>query len=359
MAKLVESSQWEEDLYQIETSDPVEGGPDGVSNRQGKQLGGRTRYLKQQVEQSQSGLTQHVAAADPHPQYATKADVAQELGNLVGQAPETLDTINEIAQALGKDPNFATTITNQLALKAPIDSPIFTGTPKVPTPAQFDNSALAVNSAYVRSVGMQASAFTTIVGTTTLTAAAAGSTIYLGGTGNYTVTLPRASVAPAGVRIEFVSGVGVSPVTISRQGTDVIFMNANASLATVPMALGDTFTLESNGANWYAVSGSTPLAYTGGFEATLDVNGSQRLPSGYIEKWGTGTTDANGEVAVVFPKRFPAAVFSATANHSGGGAAMVVILNGTLTQDGVRFKVFSDGGLTQSGWIIHWRVLGK
>lgn len=39
------------------------------------------------------------------------------IANLVGSAPSTLDTLRELAEALGEDPNFATTITNQLAQK--------------------------------------------------------------------------------------------------------------------------------------------------------------------------------------------------------------------------------------------------
>lgn len=50
MANLPETPQWEDGIYQIEVSDPVLGGPDGISNRQGKQLASRTLYLKQQVE---------------------------------------------------------------------------------------------------------------------------------------------------------------------------------------------------------------------------------------------------------------------------------------------------------------------
>ena len=50
MANLTESSIWEAGIYQLETTDPVKGGEDGISNLQGKQLANRTAYLKQQVE---------------------------------------------------------------------------------------------------------------------------------------------------------------------------------------------------------------------------------------------------------------------------------------------------------------------
>lgn len=53
------------------------------------------------------------AAAD----YATDAEVAAAIAALVDTAPGTLDTLNELAAALGDDPNFATTVTNSLATK--------------------------------------------------------------------------------------------------------------------------------------------------------------------------------------------------------------------------------------------------
>ena len=45
------------------------------------------------------------------------ATLQQKISELVNSAPETLDTLNELAKALGDDPNFATTITNQIAKK--------------------------------------------------------------------------------------------------------------------------------------------------------------------------------------------------------------------------------------------------
>lgn len=49
---------------------------------------------------------------------ATETYVDTAVSDLVGSAPETLDTLNELAVALDSDPNFATTITNELSLKA-------------------------------------------------------------------------------------------------------------------------------------------------------------------------------------------------------------------------------------------------
>lgn len=55
-------------------------------------------------------------------QIATTAFVKSALAALVGSSPATLDTLNELAAALGNDPNFATTMTNALASKQPLDS---------------------------------------------------------------------------------------------------------------------------------------------------------------------------------------------------------------------------------------------
>ncbi|HCV76299.1 MAG TPA: phage tail protein, partial [Pseudomonas sp.] len=50
MTNLTEKEQWEDGVYQIEKTDPVVGGPDGLSNRQGQQLANRTKYLKSLVD---------------------------------------------------------------------------------------------------------------------------------------------------------------------------------------------------------------------------------------------------------------------------------------------------------------------
>lgn len=105
------------------------------------------QYVDDQIIQVKSYVDQkmaaHVAAADPHKQYAPKEspaltgrptaptaegkDSSTQIANtafvqaaiaaLVSSSPEALDTLNELAAALGNDPNFATTVTNSLAGK--------------------------------------------------------------------------------------------------------------------------------------------------------------------------------------------------------------------------------------------------
>lgn len=166
------------------------------------------QYVDDQIIQVKSYVDQkmaaHVAAADPHKQYAPKEspaltgrptaptaegkDSSTQIANtafvqaaiaaLVGSSPEALDTLNELAAALGNDPNFATTVTNSLAgkmdksangsdienvsvflqnlgiptalaLLAPLDSPSLTGTPTVPNATQDQLDFRIANTAFV------------------------------------------------------------------------------------------------------------------------------------------------------------------------------------------------------------------
>ena len=69
--------------------------------------------------------------------YATVSYVNSEVAGIVSAAPATLDTLNELASALNDDANFATTVTNQLALKADLSEAEFTGIATFTTGAEF------------------------------------------------------------------------------------------------------------------------------------------------------------------------------------------------------------------------------
>ncbi|MFW5408089.1 phage tail protein [Pectobacterium brasiliense] len=95
----------------------------------------------------------HLAAADPHPQYAPKASpaltgkptaptaaqasndtqlattafVKSAVAALINGSPGALDTLQELAKALGNDPNFSATILAELAKKLPLSGGTLTG----------------------------------------------------------------------------------------------------------------------------------------------------------------------------------------------------------------------------------------
>ena len=68
------------------------------------------------------------AAKTSTTQIATTAFVVGEIDALINSAPGALNTLNELAIALGSDASFSTTVTNSLTTKAPINNPTFTGT---------------------------------------------------------------------------------------------------------------------------------------------------------------------------------------------------------------------------------------
>ncbi|EKT1863936.1 phage tail protein [Escherichia coli] len=139
------------------------------------------QYVDDQIIQVKAFVDQqlaaHIAAADPHKQYAPKESPAltgkptaptatagnnsTQLANtafvqaalvaVIGGAPTTLDTLKEIATAINNDPNFSATINNALALKAPLASPAMTGTPTAPTAAQTVNNTQIATTEFVKS----------------------------------------------------------------------------------------------------------------------------------------------------------------------------------------------------------------
>jgi hypothetical protein len=117
-------------------------------------------------------------------QIATTAFVKAETAALVDSAPATLDTLNELAAALGDDANFSTTISTSIGNKANVDSPTLTGTPAAPTAAVDTNTTQVATTAYVVGQGYLKSATAsstyaplespTLTGTPAATTATAG-----------------------------------------------------------------------------------------------------------------------------------------------------------------------------------------
>ena len=65
--------------------------------------------------------------------YATTSDITTAINNVIDSAPGALDTLNELAAALGDDASFSTTVTNSIATKMPLAGGTFTGVVKIPS----------------------------------------------------------------------------------------------------------------------------------------------------------------------------------------------------------------------------------
>lgn len=281
MASLTETSAFDEGVYQLELTDPVIGGPNGISNQPLKNLANRTRYLKDALD-----------------------------ALLVG-APADLNTLAEIATALG--------------LKAPLDSPVFTGNPAAPTTAQFDNDTSLATTAFVqRALGNMRGA-TGFSANATLTVDHIGQVVQCASAGGFTLTLPATSGLPDGATIEFVSSA-VGAVTIARQGTDVIYPNMSAGVASITLGNGDTAKLVKITGGWGLIGGSATLRYSNAdFGKSFSANGYQRLPSGLIIQWGIAN---NSGIFTSYPVAFPNSVLSvALGTWATAGTYTTVVTN--------------------------------
>ncbi|CGS07801.1 Gifsy-2 prophage tail fiber protein [Salmonella enterica subsp. enterica serovar Typhi] len=151
--------------------------PGGYIVQFGTFSGNTTRFISGHFPIPFPLMAKHLAAPDPHSQYAQKesptftgtpkaptpaagnnttqvattAFVQAALTAIINGAPATLDTLKEIAVAINNDPKFSTTINNALALKAPLLSPALTGTPTAPTAAQSVNNTQIATTAFVKS----------------------------------------------------------------------------------------------------------------------------------------------------------------------------------------------------------------
>ena len=157
-----------------------------------------------------------------------KSEAISAVNDVIASAPAALNTLDELAAALGDDANFATTVTNGLAAKAPLANPTFTGTVTLPA------------EGIVFSDGTQAKAGVPSI-TTFATAISSSATIASGEqdkfvplTGAVTITLPATGYS-TGQSIDFyqASGTGAQfASTNSVVGTPGLKFRTTNSVAT-------------------------------------------------------------------------------------------------------------------------------
>jgi len=126
-------------VYQIERTDPVEGGPGGVSNEPHQNLTNRTKWLQVRVDALltaiglKAPLDSPAFTGSPTAPTPTATDNSTKLATTAfvkGKVDELWTTMKGDVEGLGI----------ALGLKAPLNSPAFTGTPTAPTPPMTENS---------------------------------------------------------------------------------------------------------------------------------------------------------------------------------------------------------------------------
>jgi hypothetical protein len=140
-----------------------------------------------------------------------KDEAIAAVNNVIASAPAALNTLDELAAALGDDANFATTVTNNLAAKAPVANPTFTGTVTVAA------SGVAFTDGTQTKAGVPSITdfATEITSSATLAAGQADKFVPLNGA--VTITLP-ASGYSTGQSIDFWQSTGTGAQFASTNG---------------------------------------------------------------------------------------------------------------------------------------------
>lgn len=266
---------------------------------------------------------------------ANKQWVENRLASLVASAPTALDTLDELAAALGDDPNFATTMTTALGNKADKATTITAGTGLSGGGSLAANSTLAVAYGTTAGTACQGNdsrlsdartplshshVATDITGLTkssvglgnvdnTSDATKNSATATLG---NKTLTSPKInqvndpttglkvlgiSAAASSVNfITFQANVAGSSPQIQAEGSD-----ANVSITYLPKGSG-TFKI-------FTATGQTPTVEASGADANHDLN---------LMSKGTGAVKANGMAVVV--------------GSDNGTSAKITVWKGTAAQ---------------------------
>ncbi|WP_199103188.1 hypothetical protein [Aquitalea sp. ASV11] len=296
-------------------------------------------------------------------QIANTAYVQAAIAALVASSPAALDTLNELAAALGNDPNFATTMTNLLAQKAPLASPALTGNPTAPTQAQFDNDTSIATTEFVqRALGNYAGSIT-YAATGNISATAAGKIIAFDSTSPITMTIPSAATVPDGASFFMLNG-NSGAVTLQASAGESIFYLGDGTAKTPVLAAGGSLLLRRLSAvSWQVFGGTDQLGFSANFGSLLSATGYQKLPSGIILQWGRAVNGTVGPITITLPIAFPTAnlialAFPIIGTPTGWDSATHTGSN-SLTQ--VAFNRRSGNGTTisaTSNFDVYWLAIG-
>ncbi|WP_313364493.1 phage tail protein [Pseudomonas sp.] len=298
------------------------------------------------------------AAGNNTTQVANTAFVQTAITALIAAAPGALDTLNELAAALGNDPNFAATMANALALKAPLASPVFSGAPTAGTRPQYDNTlALATTEFVQRALGSY-SGYAGISGAYTVVPADSGKVLSLTGAG-YSITMPATGAFAAGSNIHFVN-----------YGTGSIQVSGPGLITPVVVGVGDTLELMATTGGWMLVGGSALLGNSSGFASYKSNVGWERSPSGIIRQWGVLVASAGlstQALDIVFPMQFPntclnvkgsVGIWNSDYDSSPGyRSCRQDVSIGVPSKTGVDAQLFMDNNL-ESSRVLYWEAIG-
>lgn len=243
-------------------------------------------------------------------QISTTAFVSAAIAALINSSPGALDTLNELAAALGNDPNFAATMSYYLSLKAPLANAALTGTPTVPLALQFNDTNQIASTSFVRSAGSQFGGVAAYTESAALPASVAGKlTYFFGPAVNQVLTLPLAAALPVGARVQ-IQNLSTNNVSVNRGGADNVQI-AGSMMPTVVIPGGTEAIFTCIGAGEWFVQGSAVLGKMAHFASLKSANGWEKSPSGLIHQWGFAANgDQSTGTSIILPITYPTANLS-------------------------------------------------
>jgi len=223
------------------------------------------------VDGTTSGLDSDLLDGQEGTYYTGYTDTA--VAALVDSSPATLNTLNELAAALGDDPNFATTTATSIGNRAELAGAAFTGA--ITTTSTFDGRDVATDGTKLDTIETSAD----VTDATNVTAA--GALMLSGGTVTGTLTL--SSTYP---RLNF---------TDTDSNSDFSIINANGLLSVYDVTnAANRFTIASDGTSTFAgeITANGGIALGDSDVATFGASDDLKIhhngSNSYIQDSGTG-----------------------------------------------------------------------
>ena len=159
------------------------------------------------------------------------ADATAQVNAVIASAPAALNTLDELAAALGDDANFATSVTTSLGLKAPLASPTFTGTVTVAAAgvAFTDGTQTKAGIPSLTTIGTEISAAYNL---STGGLALRDQLIPIAGTRAITIPTNATTAFPIGTSIDFYQASGTGANFVAADGTVTILRTPGLTLRT-------------------------------------------------------------------------------------------------------------------------------
>lgn len=327
MANLTETPTFDANVYQIETIDPVQGGPTGISNSQAKTLGNRTQYLKKHVDDLESGVTIPPTVAPLASPGFTGAPTAptQALGDASTKIANTMFVQATVGGRLAKNVAGGTNVTLTapeagnaiLELSGVLTANIAVIVPTAPTRAWLVKNA--TSGAFTVTIKTAAGAGVTVAQGKTRSVFTDGTDVFAAWTDFDSIALsgvPTAPTAAPGTNTTQLATTAFVVAAVSTASNTAVQKDSNTGAASLPVGTvaqrpangagklrynSDTSRFEgNNGAAWGSLGGATG----GGTDAVFylndqTINNDYTVPSGQNAMTAGPISIANGKTVTV------------------------------------------------------------